>query len=124
MLPAGSPSPDAIEWQILSLAVRAAMASRAGPGGVAMPLVVVEPLVAGSSDDLVKMLSFVTSQLAPRVQAVLLTRRRSRYEGIRFSQPGLFKKVQVVEASRLLTERRPRARAVSRPLMASAARHG
>ncbi|MBI4863618.1 MAG: hypothetical protein HY815_25670, partial [Candidatus Riflebacteria bacterium] len=121
-LPAQARALSAVDWHLCHLSVRAAMALRSGPGQTSWPIGLLEPLAGARVEELARLLAFLTSQLGPDPQVVILTRRRSRYETVRFSSPALFKKIQLVEAGKLLAERRPRARP-AHSLVAGCGRH-
>jgi len=110
------------DWQLLSVSVRASLSSRFGPDAKGFPLTLVEPLPGGSTEELADLVAFLTGQICPDRQVLILTRKRSRYETVRFGQPTLFKRIQVVEAARLLADRGRRPRVLPRPLLAAVGR--
>ena len=96
-LPHGSARQNPYDARLAHLAVRAALAGRSGANGLGCPLVLVEPFEKAGPAELGSFVNFLVTQLCPLPQVIIVTRRRSRYEKVRWEQPLVFKKIQIIE---------------------------
>jgi hypothetical protein len=96
-LPHGADHNSAYDSRLAHLAVRAALASRGGPTDGGCPLVLVEPFERAGPVELVSLVAFLVTHVVPHPQVVIVTRRRSRYEKVRWEQPVVFKRIQIIE---------------------------
>lgn len=96
-LPHGSERQSPYDARLAHIAVRATLATRCGPGRYGCPLVLVEPFEKAGPAELGSFVNFLVTQVGPRPQVIVVSRRRSRYEKVRWEQPLVFKKIQILE---------------------------
>ena len=57
----------------------------------------VEPFEKAGPQELGAFVNFLVTQLCPAPQVIIVSRRRSRYEKVRWEQPLVFKRIQIIE---------------------------